>query len=121
MSLLLEPREVVVGHDGEVKPRVLGRDQVGDQLRDRGLLAHCGVAEVGQTAALAPGGQAKPVRRGGRRPCGYRADRASPEIVGLFVLSAMALPGCSATSGGTLGRLRTSRRPAVHRQLVPGP
>lgn len=106
MSLLLEPREVVVGHDGEVKPRVLCRDQVGDQLRDRGLLAHCGVAEVGHRAALAPGGQVKTCAPWREAPCGHRAGGASPEIVGLFVLSAISLPGCSATSGGTLSRLR---------------
>ena len=43
MALLLNPREVVVGHNRKVEPRPLGGDQVRYELAHRRLLAHSGI------------------------------------------------------------------------------
>lgn len=46
MAEVLEPREVVVGDDREIKARLLRRGQIGYQLPDRCLLAHRRVPEL---------------------------------------------------------------------------
>src|SRR5260370_41279800 len=77
MSLVLQPREVVVGDDGEVKARLLGRLKIAHQLPDWWLLAHRREPELRH--GLLPDGLAYR-RRSARTSLTATSGRAHPPV-----------------------------------------